>query len=62
LGAYCVGVDSADEYRSNIGNAKAAGLQTDLKLSNTQYSIALTVTYVPYTVAELPLTLAIRKM
>jgi hypothetical protein len=37
-------------------------LQTDLKLSNTQYSIALTVTYVPYIVAELPLTLAIKKM
>ncbi|RSH90376.1 hypothetical protein EHS25_000981 [Saitozyma podzolica] len=48
--------------RSNIGNAKAAGLQADLKLSNTQYSIALTVTYVPYIVAELPLTLAIKKI
>lgn len=48
--------------RANIGNAKAAGLMTDLKLTNRQYSIALTVTYVPYIVAELPLTLLIRKM
>ncbi|BEJ10861.1 hypothetical protein CspHIS471_0102830 [Cutaneotrichosporon sp. HIS471] len=48
--------------RANIGNAKAAGLMTDLKLTNHQYSIALTVTYVPYIVAELPLTLLIRKI
>lgn len=34
----------------------------DLKLTNRQYSIALTVTYVPYIVAELPLTLLIRKV
>lgn len=34
----------------------------DLKLTNHQYSIALTVTYVPYIVAELPLTLLIRKV
>lgn len=48
--------------RANIGNAKAAGLMEDLKLTDLQYSIALTVTYVPYIVAELPLTLLIRKM
>ncbi|CAD6589177.1 MAG: hypothetical protein TREMPRED_005279, partial [Tremellales sp. Tagirdzhanova-0007] len=48
--------------RSNIGNAKTAGLQTDLKLSNRQYSTALTITYVPYIAAELPLTLAIQKI
>lgn len=34
----------------------------DLGINSTQYSIALTVTYVPYIVAELPLTLAIRKV
>ncbi len=39
-----------------------AGLQSDLGLSNTQYSIALTVTYVPYIAAELPLTLAMKAM
>ncbi|CAD6569031.1 MAG: hypothetical protein CYPHOPRED_003029 [Cyphobasidiales sp. Tagirdzhanova-0007] len=48
--------------RSNIGNAKNAGLQTDLKLTSHQYSVALTVTYVPYIVAELPLTLAMRTL
>lgn len=48
--------------RSNIGNARPAGLQTDLGLTNTQYSIVLTVTYVPYIVAELPLTLAMKWM
>ena len=48
--------------RTNIGNARPAGLQRDLGLSNKQYSIALTVTYIPYIVAELPLTLALKKM
>lgn len=60
--------------RSSLGNAKAAGLQKDLNMTSTQYSIALTVTYVgtlqwsgadaqvPYIVAELPLTLTIRKV
>ncbi|KAK0475665.1 major facilitator superfamily domain-containing protein [Armillaria luteobubalina] len=33
--------------RTNIGNARIAGLQRDLQMTNKQYSIALTVTYVP---------------
>ncbi|KAF8519874.1 major facilitator superfamily domain-containing protein [Hysterangium stoloniferum] len=46
--------------RTNFGNARVAGLQKDLKMSNTQYSIALTVTYVPYIVAELPSNLLLK--
>ncbi|KAK7034630.1 hypothetical protein VNI00_012272 [Paramarasmius palmivorus] len=40
--------------RTNIANARVAGLQRDLKMTNHQYSVALTVTYVPYIAAELP--------
>ncbi|KAJ7611771.1 major facilitator superfamily domain-containing protein [Roridomyces roridus] len=40
--------------RTNIGNAKVAGLMTQLHMTPRQYSIALTVTYVPYIAAELP--------
>ena len=29
---------------SNLGNARVAGLQGDLKMTNHQYSVALTVT------------------
>lgn len=29
--------------RGNIGNAKVAGMNTDLKLTGSQYNIALTV-------------------
>lgn len=29
--------------RGNIGNAKVAGMNTDLKLTGAQYNIALTV-------------------
>jgi hypothetical protein len=43
-----------------LGNAKVAGLQKDLKMTNEQYSIALTVTYVPYIVAELPSNLILK--
>ncbi|KAJ7579912.1 major facilitator superfamily domain-containing protein [Mycena floridula] len=46
--------------RTNLGNARVAGLQTDLKMSNRQYSIALTVTYVPYILAELPSNLMLK--
>ncbi|KAJ6457051.1 major facilitator superfamily domain-containing protein [Mycena vitilis] len=46
--------------RTNIGNAKVAGLLKDLKMTPQQYSIALTVTYVPYIVAELPSNLLLK--
>ncbi|KAK0457493.1 major facilitator superfamily domain-containing protein [Desarmillaria tabescens] len=46
--------------RTNIGNARVAGLQSDLQMTNKQYSIALTVTYVPYIAAELPSNLLLR--
>ncbi|KIK65234.1 hypothetical protein GYMLUDRAFT_94587 [Collybiopsis luxurians FD-317 M1] len=46
--------------RTNIGNARVAGLQKDLQLTNQQYSIALMVTYVPYIVAELPSNLVLK--
>ncbi|KAK0215156.1 major facilitator superfamily domain-containing protein [Armillaria fumosa] len=46
--------------RTNIGNARIAGLQRDLQMTNKQYSIALTVTYVPYILAELPSNLLLR--
>ncbi|KAJ7348859.1 hypothetical protein DFH08DRAFT_959063 [Mycena albidolilacea] len=38
--------------RTNIGNAKVAGLLKDLKMTPQQYSIALTVTYMPYIAAR----------
>lgn len=34
----------------------------DLDMTSTQYSIALTVTYIPYIAAEMPLTLAMKKI
>lgn len=46
--------------RTNLGNARVAGLQTDLRLTNDQYSISLTVTLVPYLCAELPVNLLLK--
>ncbi|EEH21202.2 hypothetical protein PABG_03433 [Paracoccidioides brasiliensis Pb03] len=48
--------------RANIGNARVAGLQKDLGINDTQYQTAITVTYVPYIVAELPSNLVIKKI
>ncbi|KAG2754910.1 MFS general substrate transporter [Suillus brevipes Sb2] len=48
--------------RSNIANARVAGMQTSLKMSNYQYSIALTMTYVPYIAAEFPSNLLLKSV
>lgn len=41
--------------RTNIGNAKLDGLQTDLHMSNNQYNLSLTIFFISYSVFE-PLT------
>ncbi|PBK63053.1 MFS general substrate transporter, partial [Armillaria solidipes] len=46
--------------RTNIGNARIAGLQRDLQMTNKQYSIALTVTYITNLATELPSNLLLR--
>lgn len=38
--------------RSNIGNAKIAGMNDDLNLSGPQYNISLTVFFFPYAIFE----------
>ncbi|EJD00760.1 MFS general substrate transporter [Fomitiporia mediterranea MF3/22] len=48
--------------RANIGNARVAGLQKDLKLTDHQYQICVTVLYVPYIAAELPSNLLLRRL
>ncbi|KAL0959958.1 hypothetical protein HGRIS_011622 [Hohenbuehelia grisea] len=48
--------------RSNIGNARVAGLQKDLKMTDQQYQICLTVLFVPYILAEIPANLILRKV
>ncbi|KXN87250.1 hypothetical protein AN958_09041 [Leucoagaricus sp. SymC.cos] len=40
--------------RANISNARVVGMQSDLRLSATEYSTALTVTFVPYIITEIP--------
>lgn len=43
-----------------MANARVAGMQADLKMTNHDYSVALTVTYVPYIIAELPSNLLLK--
>ncbi|KAJ8080518.1 hypothetical protein AAF712_003076 [Marasmius tenuissimus] len=48
--------------RANIGNARVAGLQKALHMTDHQYQICVTVLYVPYICAELPANLLLRKL
>ena len=41
---------------------RIAGLQKDLGLTDHQYQTAITVTYVPYIVAEMPSNLVFKKI
>ncbi|KAJ5664678.1 hypothetical protein N7462_011491 [Penicillium macrosclerotiorum] len=40
--------------RANIGNAKTAGMTSDLNLSGIQYNIALSLFFIPYVLLEVP--------
>ena len=40
--------------RSNIGNAKVAGMQDDLRFSSDQYSLLLVVFFITYVLFEVP--------
>ncbi|KAH9026161.1 MFS general substrate transporter [Lactarius hengduanensis] len=48
--------------RSNIGNARVAGLTTSLHMSAKEFSIALTITFVPYLLMELPMNLVMKRL
>ncbi|KAL8677488.1 MAG: hypothetical protein Q9186_006087 [Xanthomendoza sp. 1 TL-2023] len=47
--------------RTNIGNAKIAGMQEDLRLSSSQYSISLIVFFISYVIFEVPSNLILSK-
>jgi hypothetical protein len=40
--------------RSNIGNAKVAGMATDLHLVGLQYNVAASVFFILYCAVEIP--------
>ena len=48
--------------KANLGNAKVAGLETDLNLTSTQYSVALTILYPSYMLVELPASLLLKRL
>ncbi|KAH8666219.1 major facilitator superfamily domain-containing protein [Ilyonectria robusta] len=48
--------------RSNIGNAKVAGMNADLELTGTQYNMALTVFFFPYALFEVPSNIFLKMM
>jgi len=46
--------------RTNIGNARIAGLEKDLGLKGFEYNIALTVFYIAYIISEIPSQIAMK--
>jgi MFS family permease len=46
--------------RTNIGNARLAGMESDLNMSGTDYNLSLTIFFISYAVFE-PLTNALLK-
>lgn len=48
--------------RSNIGNAKVAGMNDELGLTSSQYNIALTVFFFPYAIFEVPSNIVLKLM
>jgi len=42
-----------------IGNAKVAGLETDLDLKSGEFNIALSIFYVGYVIGEIPSNVAV---
>ncbi|KAH7383871.1 major facilitator superfamily domain-containing protein [Pyrenochaeta sp. MPI-SDFR-AT-0127] len=50
--------------RSNIGNAKIAGMTTDLNMpsSTLQYNTAVTIFFIPYTLLEVPSNIVLKMM
>ncbi|GLB33791.1 putative transporter [Lyophyllum shimeji] len=48
--------------RSNVGNARIAGLERDAHLKGNQFNTALAVFYVTYLVVEVPSNIVLKKM
>ncbi|KAI9451632.1 MFS general substrate transporter [Lactarius psammicola] len=48
--------------KRNIGNARVAGMMTSLHMSSKQFSFALTITFISYTLMELPMNLLMKRI
>ncbi|KAG0004143.1 hypothetical protein BGZ80_001673 [Entomortierella chlamydospora] len=48
--------------RVNIGNAKVAGLSTDIELTSTQYNWALSIFFIGYVIFEIPSNILLKKV
>ncbi|KAL8283673.1 hypothetical protein RQP46_005468 [Phenoliferia psychrophenolica] len=47
--------------RSNLGNAKVAGIEKDLNMKGNDYNIAISVYFVPYILLEYPATIMLKR-
>ena len=57
MSSYCIPNDSDNPI---VGNARVAGLDTDLGLSDYQYNMALTIFFFPYALFEVPSNIVLK--
>ncbi|KAI1794360.1 MFS general substrate transporter, partial [Ganoderma leucocontextum] len=48
--------------RTNIGNAKVAGLVTDLHLTGVQFNLCVAILLIPYSLLDVPSNIALKKI
>lgn len=48
--------------RSNIGNARIAGLTEDLGMRGTSFNVALLVFYIPYILVDVPSNMLVKRL
>ena len=51
---------NTDGFRFAVGNARTLGMQTDLKVNNSQWNLCLTIFFFPYAILEVPSNMALK--
>lgn len=55
----CLAESLTHLFNKNIGNAKVAGMETDLNLQSGEFNTALSIFYVGYVIGEVPSNMAV---
>lgn len=57
----CLSLATTAKYQSSIGNAKIEGMYEDLRLTDTEYNLCLTVFFFTYALFEVPSNMMLKK-
>lgn len=48
--------------QTSLGNARVVGMQKEISMTNYQFCLAITVTFIPYTLIQLPFTILLKRL